>query len=76
MALALGMASYGMAQGADPQQEPPNQGTQDTTDELKKLDRLIEQNKQLENQNQELMTEIKSLRGVLAQAVRVDHEIN
>jgi hypothetical protein len=56
-----------MAQGGDPQQEPPNHGTQDTTDELRKLDRLIEQNKQLENQNRELMTEIESLRGVLAQ---------
>ena len=67
LALALGMADYGMAQGADPQQEPPNHGTQDTTDELKKLDRLIEQNKQLENQNRELMTEIQSLRGTLAQ---------
>src|SRR5580693_7889745 len=67
LALALGMASYGKAQGADPQQEPRNHGTQDTTDELKKLDRLIEQNKQLENQNRELMTEIESLRGVLAQ---------
>jgi hypothetical protein len=67
LALALGLASYGMAQGGDSQQEPPNPGTQDTTDELKKLDRLIEQNKQLENQNRELMTEIESLRGVLAQ---------
>jgi DNA-binding protein H-NS len=55
-----------MAQGGDPQQEPPNRGTQDTTEELRKLDRLIEQNKQLENQNRELMTEIESLRGVLA----------
>ena len=67
LALALGMASYGMAQGGDPQQEPPAHGTQDTTDELNKLDRLIEQNKQLENQNRELITEIESLRGVLAQ---------
>jgi hypothetical protein len=67
LALALGLASYGMAQGGDPQQEPPNHGKQDTTDELEKLDRLIEQNKQLENQNRELMTEIESLRGVLAQ---------
>ncbi len=67
LALALGMASYGMAQGGDPQQALPNHGTQDTTDELNKLDRLIEQNKQLENQNRELMTEIQSLRGVLAQ---------
>jgi hypothetical protein len=67
LALALGLASYGKAQGGDSQQEPPNPGTQDTTDELKKLDRLIEQNKQLENQNRELMTEIESLRGVLAQ---------
>jgi hypothetical protein len=56
-----------MAQGGDRQQEPPNHGTQDTTDELRKLDWLIEQNKQLENQNRELMTEIESLRGVLAQ---------
>lgn len=67
LALAFGIASYGMAQDGDPQQALPNHGTQGTTDELKKLDRLIEQNKQLENQNQELMTEIKSLRGVLAQ---------
>jgi hypothetical protein len=56
-----------MAQGGDPQQALPNHGTQETTDELKKLDRLIEQNKQLENQNRELITEIESLRGVLAQ---------
>jgi TolA-binding protein len=67
LALALGLASYGMAQGGDPQQEPPNHGTQDTTDELRKLDRLIQQIKQLENQNRQLMTEIESLRGVLAQ---------
>jgi hypothetical protein len=67
LALALVLASYGMAQGGDPQQEPPNHGMQDTTDGLKKLDRLIEQNKQLENQNRQLMTEIESLRGVLAQ---------
>jgi hypothetical protein len=43
-----------MAQDGDPQQALPNHGTQDTTDELKTLDRLIEQNKQLENQNREL----------------------
>jgi hypothetical protein len=67
LALALGLASYGMAQDGDPQQALANHGTQGTTDELKKLDRLIEQNKQLENQNRELMTEIESLRGVLAQ---------
>jgi hypothetical protein len=67
LALALGLASYGMAQGGDPQQPLPNHGTQDTTDELRKIDRLIEQNKHLENQNRELMTEIESLRGVLAQ---------
>src|SRR5580700_11624780 len=67
LALALGSASYGTAQGGDTQQALPNHDTQDTADELKKLDRLIEQNKQLENQNRELMTEIESLRGVLAQ---------
>src|SRR5580692_12100187 len=67
LALALALAIYGMAQDGDPQQALPNHGTQDKTDELKKLDRLIEQNKQLENQNRELITEIESLRGVLAQ---------
>jgi hypothetical protein len=67
LALALGLASYGMAQAGDPQQAIPDHGTQNTTDELSKLDRLIEQNKKLENQNRELMTEIESLRDVLAQ---------
>jgi hypothetical protein len=43
-------------------QRPPTSGGQNTSETLKLIDRLIEQNAQLEKQNKELMDQIQSLR--------------
>ena len=49
----------------DPTTNPP------TTDEvLRKVDRLVQQNEQLEKQNRELMDQIISMRQVLARSAR------
>jgi hypothetical protein len=48
-------------------QNPPVALGQNAADTLKLVDRLVEQNRQLEQQNKELLEQIQSLRGVLAQ---------
>ena len=67
LVLAMALSSYGAAQTGVSAIGTANGGTQDVNDQLKTLDRLIEQNRQLENQNRELMAEIESLRHVLTQ---------
>src|SRR5271170_3353686 len=47
----------------DPSGSPQSQVTSDV---LKKVDQLVQQNEQLEKQNHELVAEIKSLRQILA----------
>lgn len=47
-------------------QSPPANTNQDTAETLKIIDRLVEQNSQLEEQNREVMQQIQDLRGVLA----------
>ncbi len=51
-------------------QNPPTAQPQNTADALKLIDRLVEQNGQLEKQNKELMEQIEYLRGVLAEQPR------
>ena len=48
--------------------------SQVTSDVLKKIDQLVQQNEQLEKQNQDLVAEIKSLREFLADARRSSRE--
>jgi len=62
LAIAVGISSYGVAQVEPSLKEATNSGTQSSTEQLRKLDQLIEQNKKLEDQNRSLMTEIESLR--------------
>jgi hypothetical protein len=67
LALALGISSNGWAQAGTSSAAIPSGATAEAADQLKKLDRLIEQNVRLQSQNQELMSEIESLRSALAQ---------
>jgi hypothetical protein len=54
------------AQTADVQSPPASPG-QNAADTLKLIDRLVQQNGQLDKQNKELLEQIQYLRGVLAQ---------
>jgi len=68
LVLSVGIASSHLTSGQT--LDPPRDGSvatsQNSDQALRALDRLVEQNKQLENQNRELMTEIDALRQVLA----------
>jgi hypothetical protein len=64
--LITGCCSFAIAQGAD-SAVPDQQVSPPTTDEvLRKVDRLVQQNEQLEKQNRELMDQILSMRQALA----------
>lgn len=52
---------------ATAQSPTPQSSTQSAAQQLQVVDQLIEQNKKLENQNQELMKQIESLRSALTQ---------
>jgi hypothetical protein len=54
------------AQAAIPHEDDHRADTENTSETLKKLDRLVEQNNELEKQNRELMDQIQSLRQILA----------
>src|SRR4029077_20530261 len=58
--------SFAHAQSSSPLEDPPQSATQTTAEALKKLDQLVEQNRQLEKQNRELMDQIEILRRGLA----------
>ena len=62
LALTIVASSVGMA-GA---QAPSSAGSNDTSEALKALDQVIEQNRKLEQQNRELMEQINNLRQKLA----------
>lgn len=64
--VAANWLSFAYAQSSTPQQDPPQSATQTTAEALKKLDQLVEQNRQLEKQNRELMDQIEILRRGLA----------
>ena len=51
-------------------------GSQSASESLQKLDRLIEQNSQLEKQNRELLEQVQSLRRVLAKQAGAEPESN
>jgi len=54
------------AQSSTKEDTSANSQSQVTSDVLKKVDQLVQQNEQLEKQNQDLVAEIKSLRQILA----------
>jgi hypothetical protein len=62
VAVAVLCSGWGFGQDSNPPASPT-----DTTETIRKIDQLVEQNKQLEKQNQELLTQIESLRRGLAQ---------
>src|SRR3974390_3368604 len=65
LSLVVMYPSFTKAQTGTPQRESPTTNAQDAAETLRKLDQLVQQNKQLENQNRELMGQIESLRQVL-----------
>ena len=68
--LAIGSCAT-FAQTAPKEETSANAQAQVTSDVLKKLDQLVQQNKQLDKQNHELLAEIESLRQLLAQQTSV-----
>jgi hypothetical protein len=62
--------SHALAQGVVPVTENATETAKAATDLLNKIDLLVEHNRQLEKQNQELMEEIDSLRQFLAKQVQ------
>ena len=71
LVLSIGTAcsTFTNGQAVNPQRDTRATAAQNTDEALDKLDRLVKQNKQLENQNRELMTQIEALRQVLATQV-------
>ncbi len=59
------------AQTTPKEETSANAQAQVTSDVLKKVDQLVQQNKQLDKQNHELLAEIESLRQLLAQQTSV-----
>jgi hypothetical protein len=57
--VAANWLSFAHAQSSTPQQDPPQSATQTTAEALKKLDQLVEQNRQLEKQNRSSCTRSK-----------------
>jgi hypothetical protein len=66
LALAVGFSAFGFGQSQPSPKSASDTPSQNLAIELQKVDLLIEQNKRLEKQNQELMSEIESLRHALA----------
>jgi len=60
------LPTYSNAQSVASAEGSPQPDTQNTAEVLNKLDRLVEQNKELQQQNQKLVDEIEVLRQVLA----------
>jgi hypothetical protein len=66
--LALASCShFATSQAQVPQANIPAADTENAAEVLQKIDRLLEQNRQLEEQNQELIGQIETLRRTLAQ---------
>jgi hypothetical protein len=70
LALAIGSCAA-FAQTAPKEETSANAQSQVASDALKKIDRLVQQNEQLDKQNHELLAEIESLRQLLAQQTPV-----
>jgi hypothetical protein len=66
-------SGFARSQTATPQ-AGDSSADQSASESLKKLDRLVEQNSQLEKQNRELMDQIESLRRVLAKQAGTEAE--
>src|SRR5258708_1456647 len=64
--LATWCSSPAIAQSTTPQKDVANADAQNPSQMLHAVDQLVEQNRQLEKQNHELMDQIDSLRQVLA----------
>src|SRR6267142_3623668 len=64
--LATWCSSLAIAQSTTPQKDVANADAQNPSQMLHAVDQLVEQNRQLEKQNHELMDQIDSLRQVLA----------
>jgi hypothetical protein len=62
--VSLTSPSYTNAQEKNSREDPPA-NAQNVTDVLNKIDQLVEQNKKLEQQNQELMNQLKKVRAVI-----------
>ena len=64
--LIASFSRLGLSQNTAPQSDNSTGGQQNVSEMLKDIDRLIEQNRQLETQNRELMEKVEALRRALA----------
>src|SRR5215469_11813442 len=64
--LSATCANYANAQSSQKADNNPPSSTESTADTLRTIDQLVEQNRKLEQQNQELMNQLQKLRAVIA----------
>jgi DNA anti-recombination protein RmuC len=64
--IAAACVTHGNAQSAPQAQTNVASKTESTADTLRTIDQLIEQNKKLEQQNQQLINELQNLRAAIA----------
>jgi len=64
--LSATCAKYANAQSSQKANNNPPSSTESTADTLRTIDQLVEQNRKLEQQNQELMNQLQKLRAVIA----------
>ena len=74
LAVGLLSASHAVAQASSPTANDRPTQTENTRDILKKIDALVEQNKQLEKQNSELVDQVEALRQMLANQTGAESE--
>jgi TolA-binding protein len=74
MLFAIASSDFVNAQTLASRADTSTAGGQSASEVLKKLDQLVEQNRQLEHQNRELMDQIVSYRQVLAQQAGYESE--
>lgn len=73
--LSATCATYATAQSADKKVDNgPSVSSESASDELRTIDQLVEQNKRLERQNQELMNQLEKLRGVIARQAAAESD--
>jgi hypothetical protein len=70
--LSATCANYAHAQSGPRVDNGSPSNADSAADTLRTIDRLIEQNRRLEQQNQELMNQLEKLRGVIAQQVSAE----